>query len=147
MGVPLPYRGWDDRHRRCSSIILAAEKVETAWFLNEKERAAAKARSLRDSSKTVDVHFNMRTAFHTWNDWKFPIWMIICFTYPVAFSTTSNFLPQVCRFLGLIRGFDKHIQIVQRLGYSVVKTNLWTVAPNSVGFVVLFCIAKSSDHF
>lgn len=38
-------------------------------------------------------------------------------------------------------------QIVQRLGFSVIKTNLWTVAPNSVGFVVLLCIAKSSDYF
>jgi sugar phosphate permease len=58
-------------------------------------------------------------------------WCIIAFTYPVAFSTTSNFLPQ----------------IVQRLGYSVVKTNLWTVAPNAVGFVVLLCVTYSSDRF
>lgn len=33
-----------------------------------------------------------------------------------------------------------------RLGYSTVKTNLWTVAPNAVGFVVLLAISKSSDH-
>ena len=38
-------------------------------------------------------------------------------------------------------------QIVQRLGYSVIKTNLWTVAPNCVGFVVLLCTAYSSDYF
>jgi hypothetical protein len=42
---------------------------------------------------------------------------------------------------------SNRLQIVQRLGYGVVKTNLWTVAPNSVGFVVLLCIAKSSDYF
>lgn len=36
---------------------------------------------------------------------------------------------------------------MQRLGYSVVKTNLWTVAPNLVGAVVLLCVAKSSDYF
>ena len=68
---------------------------ETAWFLNNDERAAARARSLRDSSKKVNVEFNMKAAFQTWKDWKFPIWVVICFTYPVAFSTTSNFLPQV----------------------------------------------------
>ena len=68
---------------------------EAAWFLNDSEKAAARARSLRDSSKKIDVKFNMKSAFQTWKDWKFPIWMIICFTYPVAFSTTSNFLPQV----------------------------------------------------
>lgn len=59
------------------------------------------------------------------------LWCIIAFTYPVAFSTSPNFLPQ----------------IVQRLGYSVIKTNLWTVAPNAVGFVVLLCVTYSSDYF
>lgn len=49
----------------------------------------------------------------------------------MAFSTTSNFLPQ----------------IVARLGYSVVKTNLWTVAPNAVGFMVLLAVTYSSDYF
>ena len=38
-------------------------------------------------------------------------------------------------------------QIVGRLGFSVVKTNLWTVAPNLVGAVVLLCVAISSDYF
>lgn len=38
-------------------------------------------------------------------------------------------------------------QIVGRLGYSVVKTNLWTIAPNLVGAVVLLCVAISSDYF
>ena len=36
---------------------------------------------------------------------------------------------------------------MQRLGYSVIKTNLWTVAPNCVGFVILLCTAYSSDYF
>jgi MFS family permease len=78
------------------ALFWLPRSAETAWFLDEGERAAAKARSLRDSSKKVDVHFNLKAAFQTWRDWKFPIWMIISFTYPVAFSTTSNFLPQVC---------------------------------------------------
>lgn len=50
-------------------------------------------------------------------------------------------------YFAALRGPELTLQIVQRLGYSVVKTNLWTVAPNSVGFVVLLCIAKSSDYF
>jgi hypothetical protein len=36
---------------------------------------------------------------------------------------------------------------VQRLGYSTIKTNLWTVAPNAVGFVVLLLVCYSSDYF
>ncbi|KZF20948.1 MFS general substrate transporter [Xylona heveae TC161] len=103
----------------------------TAWFLNDAEKAAAKARNLRDSSSKVDTKFNLKDCFQIWKDWKFALWCIIAFTYPVAFATTSNFLPQ----------------IVQRLGYSVIKTNLWTVAPNAVGFVVLLLFAKSSDYF
>ncbi|KAF7553142.1 hypothetical protein G7Z17_g3851 [Cylindrodendrum hubeiense] len=103
----------------------------TAWFLDDREKAAARARTLRDGSNTVDSKFDWNDCFTTWKDWKFAMWCVINFTYPVAFATTSNFLPQ----------------IVQRLGYSVIKTNLWTVAPNAVGFVVLLVVAKSSDHF
>jgi hypothetical protein len=36
---------------------------------------------------------------------------------------------------------------VARLGYSTVKTNLWTVAPKAVGFVVILAVARSSDYF
>lgn len=103
----------------------------TAWFLNDAEKAAARARSMRDSSNKVGTKFNMKDCFQIWKDWKFVLWMTVAFAYPVAFATTSNFLPQ----------------IVQRLGYSVVKTNLWTVAPNAVGFVVLLCVTWSSDYF
>ncbi|OJJ68433.1 hypothetical protein ASPBRDRAFT_133237 [Aspergillus brasiliensis CBS 101740] len=103
----------------------------TAWFLNERERAAATARLLRDTSAEVDTKLDLKVAFETWKDWKFPIWCIITFTYPVAYATAMNFFPL----------------IVERLGFSTVKTNLWTVAPNLVGAVVLLCVAKSSDHF
>lgn len=103
----------------------------TAWFLSDREKAAARARTLRDGSNRVETKFRWKDCFSTWNDWKFGLWCIINFTYPVAFATTSNFLPQ----------------IVQRLGYTVIKTNLWTVAPNAVGFVVLLVVAKLSDHF
>jgi MFS family permease len=71
---------------------------ETAWFLNTAERTAAKNRSLRDGSKTIGSHFNLKAAFRTWRGWRFGVWCVICFTYPVAFSITSNFLPQVSRF-------------------------------------------------
>jgi hypothetical protein len=104
---------------------------DQAWFLNDTEKDAARSRMLRDSSNTINAEFSLKAAFATWKGWQFVLWVIISFTYPVAFSTTSNFLPQ----------------IVGRLGYSTVKTNLWTVAPNAVGFVVLLAVAKSSDHF
>ncbi|KEQ66408.1 putative pantothenate transporter [Aureobasidium melanogenum CBS 110374] len=95
------------------------------------EKLAANLRMLRDGSSEVGTKLNLRDCFQTWKNWKFVLWCIISFTYSVAFTTTATFLPQ----------------IVARLGFSAVKTNLWTVAPNSVGFVVLLCITKSSDYF
>jgi 4-amino-4-deoxy-L-arabinose transferase-like glycosyltransferase len=49
----------------------------------------------------------------------------------VPLYSVSNFLPQ----------------IVARLGFSTVKTNLYTVAPNVVGSVFCVAVAFSSDHF
>lgn len=63
--------------------------------------------------------------------WKMGMYAIISFTYAMGYTTTTTFLPQ----------------IVQRLGFSTVKTNLWTVAPNCVGVVVLLCVTYSSDRF
>ncbi|KGO77104.1 Major facilitator superfamily domain, general substrate transporter [Penicillium italicum] len=113
------------------AYFLLPDGVRNAWFLSDRERAAATARLLRDTSSEVNTPFDLKSAFETWSDWKFPVWCLITFTYPVAYATAMNFFPL----------------IVQRLGYSVVKTNLWTVAPNLLGAVVLLCVAKSSDYF
>ncbi|KAI0126345.1 major facilitator superfamily domain-containing protein [Xylariales sp. AK1849] len=104
---------------------------ETAWFLKPEEKEAARLRSLRDASKKVNSEFDLKECFQTWSDWKFPLWCIISFTYPVAFSTCANFLPIV----------------LQRLGYSPVVTNLLTVPPNCAGFLVLLLVTYSSDRF
>lgn len=103
----------------------------TAWFLNAEEKACAKARTLKDASHEISTKFSLKKAFAPFKEKKFFLWMLISFNYPVAFATVSNFLPQ----------------IVQRLGYSVIKTNLWTVAPNCVGFCILLCtyLSRGSD--
>lgn len=123
-------------------------RPDTAWFLHEKEKKAARARTLRDGSSRINNPLTFKDAFRSWRSWHFAHWMVICFTYPVAFSTTSNFLPQIGEFLVInLSRLKADVVKVQRLGYTVVKTNLWTVAPNCVGFVVLLCFAKSSDYF
>lgn len=68
----------------------------TAWFLTERERTAATARLLRDTSSEVDTTLNIKECFQSWNDWKFPVWCVITFTYPVAYATAMNFFPLVC---------------------------------------------------
>lgn len=106
------------------------ESPHTAWFLNEEERQAARGRLLRDGSQGLGVEFSFKECFATWHDWKFSIWCIISFTYPVAFATCSNFLPLV----------------LKRLGYSTVVTNLLTVPPNFLGFLVLLAVTYHSDR-
>lgn len=101
----------------------------TAWFLTDQERAFADYRHLRDGSVSIGDQFRLQDCFRHWRDWKFAMWCIISFTYPVAFSTTANFLPL----------------ILQRLGFGTVITNLLTVPPNLVGFVVLLIVTRSSD--
>ncbi|KAI5264836.1 MFS general substrate transporter [Aureobasidium subglaciale] len=113
------------------SGLISYGTPESAWFLNDSEKLAARMRMLRDGSSKVGTKFRLKDCFRIWGNWKFILWCIISFTYSVAFTTTATFLPQ----------------IVARLGFSAVKTNLWTVAPNSVGFVILLCVTKSSDYF
>lgn len=100
-------------------------------WLTENEKDVARARMLRDGSIEVDEKFNFKMAMSAFRGWRMWTYAVICFTYAGAFSTTSSFLPQ----------------IVGRLGFSTVKTNLWTVAPNCVGVVVLLVVTWSSDHF
>lgn len=102
----------------------------TAWFLTNEEKAVAKSRHLRDGSGSIGDRFRLQDCFCNWRDCKFAVWCIISFTYPVAFSTTANFLPL----------------ILQRLGFGTVVTNLLTVPPNLVGFVILLIMTRSSDR-
>ncbi|KAF4493272.1 major facilitator superfamily transporter [Fusarium agapanthi] len=103
---------------------------QSAWFLTEEEKHVARQRALRDGSGAVGEEFNLKECFKSWNSWKFAVWCVISLTYPVAFSTTSNFLPL----------------IIRRLGYSTVITNLLTVPPNVAGFLVLLAVTWSSDR-
>lgn len=59
------------------------------------------------------------------------LWAVISLALGVPLASVNNFLPQ----------------IVASLGYSTIKTNLYTVAPNIVGTVSLLCLTFSSDYF
>lgn len=85
------------------AFFLLPDGVRSAWFLSDRERAAATARLLRDTSSEVNTPFDLKSAFETWSDWKFPVWCLITFTYPVAYATAMNFFPLVsieARILG-----------------------------------------------
>lgn len=83
-----------------------------------------------DSSSIVNEKFNLRDSLQIF---KHPTsWMIlgieICLGVPL--QSVQLFLPQ----------------IIARLGYDTVKTNLYTVAPNVSGAVMLLILAFASDY-
>ncbi|KAL4991890.1 major facilitator superfamily domain-containing protein [Aspergillus falconensis] len=100
-----------------------------AKFLSPDEKALAFHRIQVDSSAIVNEKFKFREA-------------LAIFRHP----TTYGFLAiEIC--LGVpLQGVALFMpQIIQRLGYSTVKTNLYTVAPNVTGAVMLLILAFSSD--
>jgi len=103
----------------------------TWWLLSTYEKDIAKARMLTDSSVTVDERLNIRDAFKPFKDPMYWLWALISVSFGVPLASVNNFLPQ----------------IVGSLGYSTIKTNLFTVAPNVVGTVALLILTFSSDYF
>jgi hypothetical protein len=103
----------------------------TWFFLNERQKALARHRILTDSSVTVDEKLNIKDAFSPFKDPLYWIWALISLCLGVPLASVNNFLPQ----------------IVASLGFSTVKTNLYTVAPNVVGTVCLVAFTFSSDWF
>lgn len=98
-------------------------------FLTDEEKRLAFHRMQIDSSSVVDEPFDFREAVKVL---RHPTsWIIlgieICLGVPL--QSVSLFLPV----------------IIKRLGYSTVKTNLFTVAPNVSGAVMLLILAFSSD--
>jgi len=103
--------------------------AQSAKFLNEEEKQLAFYRIQVDSSSVVGEKFDFRSAIKIF---KHPTsWIIlgieICLGVPL--QSVSLFLPV----------------IVKRLGYSTVKTNLYTVAPNVSGAAMLLILSFASD--
>lgn len=77
---------------------LPSSPQNARWF-TPAEKEVAKARALRDGSKVVDEKFSLKLAFQQWKNPKMILWSLIALTYPIPFTTSANFLPQVRRYL------------------------------------------------
>ncbi|OWZ60178.1 high-affinity nicotinic acid transporter [Cryptococcus neoformans c45] len=100
----------------------------TCWFFNEEEKETSRMRMLRDGTSEIGE----KDAFMPFiKDWRYIVWAFLALGLGVPLASVGNFLPQ----------------IVSRLGYSTVKTNLYTVAPNIVGTCFLVLFTQSSDYF
>jgi MFS family permease len=100
-----------------------------AKFLSPDEKALAFHRIQVDSSAVVNEKFSLRDALGIFGHPSTYGFLAIEICLGVPLQGVSLFMPQ----------------IVQRLGYSTVKTNLYTVAPNVTGAVMLLILAFSSD--
>lgn len=112
------------------AFLFLPYNASTAKFLTAEEKQLAFYRIQIDSSSEVNSTFNFREALKIF---KHPTsWIILaiemCLGIPL--QSVSLFLPQ----------------IVARLGYSTIKTNLYTVAPNCTGAIMLLLLAYTSDY-
>ncbi|KAL5116897.1 hypothetical protein ACEQ8H_005249 [Pleosporales sp. CAS-2024a] len=101
-----------------------------ATFLSEEEKRLAYTRLQIDSSSVVGEAFSLKKALGIFAIPSTYGFLVIEICLGVPLQSVSLFLPQ----------------IVQRLGYNKVKTNLYTVAPNIVGAVFLLLLAFTSDY-
>ncbi|KAJ5614746.1 hypothetical protein N7528_008400 [Penicillium herquei] len=115
----------------CAAFALwyLPKSAAEATFLTPEEKELAYLRLQMDSSAVVNAKLNIRDAFRIF---KHPTsWVILaiemCLGVPL--QGVSLFLPV----------------IIERLGYSTVKTNLYTVAPNVSGAAVLLILGFCSD--
>ncbi len=100
-----------------------------AHFLTEEQQKLAYHRIAVDSSAVVNEPFILREALKIFREPTSWIILAIEVCLGVPLQSVSLFLPQ----------------IISRLGYSTVKTNLYTVAPNVSGAVMLLILGFASD--
>ncbi|KAK2750357.1 hypothetical protein FQN57_003837 [Myotisia sp. PD_48] len=100
-----------------------------ARFLNEEEKELAFMRIQLDSSSVVNEEFNFMEALKIFKEPTSYAFLLIEICLGVPIQSVALFMPQ----------------IIKRLGYDTVKTNLYTVAPNCTGAVMLLILAFSSD--
>ncbi|KAI0718578.1 MFS general substrate transporter [Cerioporus squamosus] len=112
------------------AFFYLPKSASEAWFLNEEERKIAFERIQQDSSSIVNEQFVLKDALKIFLMPAAYVWLGIEICLGVPIQSVALFLPQ----------------IIARLGYDTIKTNLYTVAPNCVGAVFLLILAFSSDY-
>ncbi len=101
------------------AVLVLPRNLQTASFLTEEERKAGTTLQLMDwtlQSQQLGREFNWGETLSEFRNWHFPIRAAIGFTYGVLLNSNANFLAIM----------------TQRLGYSVVKTNLVSQGTSAV---------------
>lgn len=100
-----------------------------ARFLNADEKALAFHRVQVDSSAVVGEKFNLKDSLRIFKEPSTYGFLLIEICLGVPLQSVGLFMPQ----------------IIKRLGYGTIKTNLYTVAPHVGGAAMLLILAFSSD--
>ena len=103
------------------AFFYLSKSAAEASFLTEEEREIAFQRIQQDSSSIVNEPFDLKDALKIFTLPAAYAWLGIEICLGVPIQSVALFLPQ----------------IVARLGFDPVTTNLYTVAPNVVGALVL----------
>ncbi|KAJ6179981.1 hypothetical protein N7519_010442 [Penicillium mononematosum] len=111
------------------AFLYLPRSAAEAKFLSEEEKALAFHRIQVDSSAVVNEEFSFREALGIFKHPSTYAFLCIEICLGVPLQGVALFMPQ----------------IVGGLGYPTVKTNLYTVAPNVTGAVMLLVLAFSSD--
>ncbi|KAJ5571483.1 hypothetical protein N7535_005143 [Penicillium sp. DV-2018c] len=111
------------------AFIYLPRSATEAKFLSEEEKTLAFHRIQVDSSAVVNEEFNLREALGIFKHPTTYVFLCIEICLGVPLQGVALFMPQ----------------IIERLGYPTVKTNLYTVAPNVTGAMMLLILAFSSD--
>ncbi|OTB00702.1 hypothetical protein M426DRAFT_65404 [Hypoxylon sp. CI-4A] len=112
------------------AFFYLPQSAAEARFLNEEEKALAYRRIQVDSSSTVNEKFVLTDSLKVFKRPTTYVFLIIDMCLGVPLQSVSLFLPQ----------------IVQRLVEDTVTINLYTVAPNVTGAVMLLILAFASDR-
>ncbi|PYI07341.1 MFS general substrate transporter [Aspergillus sclerotiicarbonarius CBS 121057] len=113
----------------CFAFWYLPCSAATASFLSADEKMLAHHRIQVDSSAIVNEPFRLRSALGIFSHPSTYAFLAIEICLGVPLQGVSLFMPQ----------------IIQRLGYPTVKTNLYTVAPNVSGAGMLLILAFASD--
>ncbi|KZO96695.1 putative MFS transporter [Calocera viscosa TUFC12733] len=112
------------------ACLVLPRSPQTARFLSEEERRQGLLRIQQDSSAIVDEKLSLRDALRVFLHPVAWVWMVLAICMGIPMQAVALFLPQ----------------IVQRLGYGTVKTNLFTIGPNVAGAATLLVLAYVSDY-
>jgi MFS family permease len=106
------------------------KSASEARFLSIAEKELAYRRMAIDSSSVVNEEFNLRDSLKIFRQPTSWVILAIEVCLGVPLQSVTLFLPQ----------------IISRLKYNTVKTNLYTVAPNVSGAVILLVLSFASDY-